>query len=658
MSGVEDFMNEDNHLRLERAVFREDSSRFRTSRRGEALRRGYDAPNFHEGFLTQGSAHEPSRIGANTNGEARRDEGTESDMNLSSRSMTLSVVIVSLLFTLAHSGTIHTGWSPKGVEVELTFPPFAFHQRTIGGVSFMGGDVNHDLSHLLDAPAKTAIVWLSHWLTSNPPEDKEAASGGEKVARDGELASRNGDDPSGVVDGAAVSTRVTSLSAWRQLSPATHSGHLLGLTNCPRLRMIHDVVIGDGAFANLVGIKRPPAAKGVVGLNSTHPGRRGVMAKDSAPHSGGSTRARGGWSTLNWPLLGVWLMCPGLVISLRAHELWGLGNLTGMWGVALGNVLVVMWVQGIVEMALRWRAKAKECEGGFTARHFHGARSTFALTLKRCVYPAIERWVMLEALIIMFSAMPDALIVFVCALGGVGLPLCRVVYRVRYIVSNYQGIERTPEPRSSTHSHALRSRTHLRGFRDVSEIYMAPSNIPRMQPGETEVIQLRGPQHKNCHWPVPIVPPEWINECDIPRSFCCPITLGLISVPAVTPAGITYEYSALMEWVSAQHTEPCTKQRLKKSHIVPNLNLRSMIQDWVEGQKCSYTIAYQQTVASERRNSFLSGSHLRLAPSRDKRHTARRLIYSKLKDINASNLSFEEKRWEEYKKKKLDSSST
>jgi hypothetical protein len=50
-------------------------------------------------------------------------------------------------------------------------------------------------------------------------------------------------------------------------------------------------------------------------------------------------------SSFKSPLLYLWFLCPGVVVSLRAHELWGLGTIAGAWGVLLGFALVAMWVQ-------------------------------------------------------------------------------------------------------------------------------------------------------------------------------------------------------------------------------------------------------------------------------------------------------------------------
>ena len=55
--------------------------------------------------------------------------------------------------------------------------------------------------------------------------------------------------------------------------------------------------------------------------------------------------------------------------------------------------------------------------------------------------------------------------------------------------------------------------------------------------------------------------------------------------PAVTPAGISYERNALMQWLEQTHTEPSTKRRLKRSRVVPNLTLRGMIEDWLSDRR-------------------------------------------------------------------------
>ena len=65
------------------------------------------------------------------------------------------------------------------------------------------------------------------------------------------------------------------------------------------------------------------------------------------------------------------------------------------------------------------------------------------------------------------------------------------------------------------------------------------------------------------HWPGPVQLPEWIDEERAPSHFKCPITLCVMREPAVTPAGIIPQRSALMQWLDHQHVEPSTKRRFK-----------------------------------------------------------------------------------------------
>ena len=51
---------------------------------------------------------------------------------------------------------------------------------------------------------------------------------------------------------------VVSLSAWRASSPASRSADILGVTNCPRLRVLRDALLGDGALLDLAGLTHPP----------------------------------------------------------------------------------------------------------------------------------------------------------------------------------------------------------------------------------------------------------------------------------------------------------------------------------------------------------------------------------------------------------------
>ena len=170
------------------------------------------------------------------------------------------------------------------------------------------------------------------------------------------------------------------------------------------------------------------------------------------------------------------------------------------------------------------------------------------------------------------------------------------------------------------------------------------------------------------HWPGPVALPEWLDDETAPQHFRCPITLCVIREPATTPAGITYERAALMQWLDHQHTEPSTKQRLKRSHVVPNLTLRAMIEDWLQDAR---EARRRRAVAGKANNtnedaggesadegvadasSRLArgtgvplGAAAALRADRDRLRAARQRMYAALKARAATNVSAEEQRWE------------
>ncbi|KAK9815428.1 hypothetical protein WJX72_003511 [[Myrmecia] bisecta] len=85
------------------------------------------------------------------------------------------------------------------------------------------------------------------------------------------------------------------------------------------------------------------------------------------------------------------------------------------------------------------------------------------------------------------------------------------------------------------------------------------------------------------HWPPPLEVPEELEEAgDVPDSFRCPITLCIMREPAQTPAGLTYERTAIARWLHAHHSDPSTKMPLRRRHLAPNLSMRCVIDSWVK----------------------------------------------------------------------------
>ena len=95
------------------------------------------------------------------------------------------------------------------------------------------------------------------------------------------------------------------------------------------------------------------------------------------------------------------------------------------------------------------------------------------------------------------------------------------------------------------------------------------------------------PGNRPKHWPPSLIIPEaldGLNRDDAtPRAFVCPLTMGLMHQPAVTPHGTTYEYEAIASWLTRNGRYPANEspERLSLSELAPNRVLRSMIEEWV-----------------------------------------------------------------------------
>ncbi|KAK8652688.1 hypothetical protein V6N13_126714 [Hibiscus sabdariffa] len=71
------------------------------------------------------------------------------------------------------------------------------------------------------------------------------------------------------------------------------------------------------------------------------------------------------------------------------------------------------------------------------------------------------------------------------------------------------------------------------------------------------------------------------GEMTIPHLFRCPISLDLFTDPVTLCTGQTYDRSNIEKWLAAGNlTCPVTMQKLHDPSLVPNHNLRHLIQQW------------------------------------------------------------------------------
>ncbi|CAN8270036.1 unnamed protein product [Cochlearia groenlandica] len=76
---------------------------------------------------------------------------------------------------------------------------------------------------------------------------------------------------------------------------------------------------------------------------------------------------------------------------------------------------------------------------------------------------------------------------------------------------------------------------------------------------------------------------SWSVSDEPPTYFLCPISKEVMREPRVAADGFTYEAESLREWLDNGHeTSPMTNLRLPHNGLVPNLALRSAIQEWLQ----------------------------------------------------------------------------
>jgi len=574
---------------------------------------------------------------------------------------------------------------------------------------------------------------------------------------------------------------------------------VLGLANCPRLRVLRDLLFGEGAVAELVGVaerrKRAPRREELQNPKLQNDATKSARSDASFRNEDEDVVLNEDDTYVVRALpLALFMLCPGVVLALRAHELWGLDCFEGAAATAFGFALVGMWCQGSLELYRRWyecptrrrraaaRAAARhdatrrtlgiesrvarasrwvlrrriialfEKASAAAAELAHGALDfgktpAYGIVKSRGVVPGAARAATLEALLLAararravalakralkssvsgsvsvsvvsvsfagysvveggflsagasrfrsgLAARLDAALLF---FGAACLPAFRVLYRAWYVTSRepgsrrwlegsragvarrrgaprggffeddglegLEGLEaydfetgsigsdRTPSspfrtlrddrsgsspttrrvdravgveselgaPRAAAEAAAqtanadvadvgietptrssaptfqgvvanandtLERRMERRGF--FARLNTQPLGGETASPNAARAARRADagvvPSAPASHWPEPVRLPEWLDEEKAPRHFRCPITLCVIREPAVTPAGISYERSALMQWLEHQHTEPSTKRRLKRSRVVPNLTLRGMIEDWLADER-------------------------------------------------------------------------
>ncbi|XP_078155685.1 U-box domain-containing protein 70-like [Carex rostrata] len=73
------------------------------------------------------------------------------------------------------------------------------------------------------------------------------------------------------------------------------------------------------------------------------------------------------------------------------------------------------------------------------------------------------------------------------------------------------------------------------------------------------------------------------NKEHVPSLFICPISQEIMKDPCIAADGFTYEAEAIKTWLNRGHdTSPMTNLVLPHHNLIPNHDLRSAIQEWLE----------------------------------------------------------------------------
>lgn len=80
-----------------------------------------------------------------------------------------------------------------------------------------------------------------------------------------------------------------------------------------------------------------------------------------------------------------------------------------------------------------------------------------------------------------------------------------------------------------------------------------------------------------------------VNPTEVPDYLCCKITLDIFRDPVITPSGITYERSAILEHLNkVGKFDPITRELLNQSQLVPNLALKEAVNAFLRKNGWAY----------------------------------------------------------------------
>lgn len=94
---------------------------------------------------------------------------------------------------------------------------------------------------------------------------------------------------------------------------------------------------------------------------------------------------------------------------------------------------------------------------------------------------------------------------------------------------------------------------------------------------------------------------------EIPQSFLCPITHNIMTDPVIDKEGNSWERQSILDWISAHHTSPMTRNRLEAADLSPNRALKDLIEAFQRGENVqvqSSTLAVVNNQVGEINDEF------------------------------------------------------
>ena len=77
------------------------------------------------------------------------------------------------------------------------------------------------------------------------------------------------------------------------------------------------------------------------------------------------------------------------------------------------------------------------------------------------------------------------------------------------------------------------------------------------------------------------------KDCQVPDQYCCPISHEVMVDPVILEDGQSYDRKSITKWFSERQppTSPKTGVVLTSTNLIPNVNLRQVIQNWEEEKR-------------------------------------------------------------------------